>query len=49
MAETNRGRWTAQIEGDLVVLLSGARLQASHLAPRASATTARKRLHRTAR
>ena len=30
MAEINQGRWTAQIEGDFVVFLIGARVQASH-------------------
>jgi hypothetical protein len=30
MAETNQGRWTAGIEGDFVVFLIGARLQARH-------------------
>ena len=30
MAEINQGRWTAQVEGDFVVFLIGARLQASH-------------------
>ena len=30
MAEINQGRWTAQIEGDFVVFLIGARLQARH-------------------
>ena len=30
MAEIKRGRWTAQIEGDFVVFLIGARIQAAH-------------------
>jgi hypothetical protein len=30
MAEIKQGRWTAQIEGDFVVFLIGARLQATH-------------------
>ena len=30
MAEINQGRWTAQVEGDFVVFLIGARLQARH-------------------
>ena len=30
MAEINQGRWTAQIEGDFVVFLIGARIQARH-------------------
>jgi len=29
MAEINQGRWTAQVEGDFVVFLIGARLQAT--------------------
>ncbi len=31
MAEINRGRWTAQIEGDFVVFLIGARFDFLHL------------------
>ena len=30
MAEINQGRWTAQVEGDFVVFVIGARVQASH-------------------
>jgi hypothetical protein len=30
MAEMNQGRWTAQVEGDFVVFVIGARIQASH-------------------
>jgi len=30
MAEINQGRWTAQVDGDFVVFLIGARLQARH-------------------
>ena len=30
MAEINQGRWTAQVEGDFVVFVIGARIQASH-------------------
>jgi Domain of unknown function (DUF4188) len=30
MAEVNQGRWTARIDGDFVVFIIGARLQASH-------------------
>ena len=30
MADVNQGRWTAQIDGDFVVFLIGARLQARH-------------------
>src|SRR5689334_6142941 len=30
MAEIKQGRWTSKIEGDFVVFLIGARLQASH-------------------
>lgn len=46
MAAVNRGRWTARIEGDPVILLTGARFQAFHLVPPASDTTARTRLRR---
>ena len=31
MAEIKRGRWTAQIEGDIVVFLIGARFDFFHL------------------
>jgi hypothetical protein len=30
MAEINQGRWTAQVEGDFVVFVIGARVQARH-------------------
>ena len=30
MAKVNQGRWTAQIEGDFVVMLIGARFQLTH-------------------
>ena len=30
MAEVRQGRWTPKIQGDFVVFLIGARLQASH-------------------
>jgi hypothetical protein len=31
MAEINQGRWTASIEGDFVVFLIGARIEARHV------------------
>ncbi len=40
MAEINQGRWTAHVEGDFVVFLIGARLQAAPPAPRRCATSA---------